>query len=336
MATPVYNPFEKFNFTPDTCFLSGNKIRPHEETAPVFPAWLMKEFNLEEQPFKLLDESFVTYQSLTIPCAQEIYQENILHLEQEIENAFSKGYQAVKELEKLHLFQWVGKTIYGILFNEIQIGLKQQLALGETFNFSQSLRHKFANLHVMLQSLIRKVEFDGPSPWSIHVFEVDNAPGTFTYRDEINTLIFSVKLKDFGIIACLQDNGTNTIYHRNILNEALNHKLHPVQFEEVCARFFYSAYLFNRLPEYTILPTDEAVFIEAMPLRGISNKPPFDPWQTKTYAQVLENFWKPWGFSLFEIIKNPEHPVSFLVDENNRFKHPGSIDLPQGSTTLPG
>jgi hypothetical protein len=56
-----------------------------------------------------------------------------------------------------------------------------------------------------------------------------------------------------------------------------------------------------------------------MPLADMSMKPIFDHWQNKTYGQVLENFWKPWGLTLFEIIKNPEHPISFLVDETGAF-----------------
>jgi hypothetical protein len=47
-----------------------------------------------------------------------------------------------------------------------------------------------------------------------------------------------------------------------------------------------------------------------MPLRGTQNKAIFDVWMNKTYGQVLENFWKPWGLSLFEIIKDPSSPVS--------------------------
>ncbi len=138
-------------------------------------------------------------------------------------------------------------------------------------------------------------------------------------------------MKDFGIIACLQDNGTNRSYHKDILEKIEDQVLHPIQFEEVCARFFYSNYLFNRLPEYTIMPTDEAIYIEAMPLRGMSNKPLFDIWQNKVYGQVLENFWKPWGLLLFEIIKNPEKPMSYLLDDHQQFIPAASLQLPSGT-----
>jgi hypothetical protein len=134
-------------------------------------------------------------------------------------------------------------------------------------------------------------------------------------------------MNDFGLVACLQDNGESANYHQELLQKVEDQKLHPIQFEEICANFFYSAYLFNRLPEYTILPTADAIYIEPMPLR-ISSRPVYDIWQAKTYGQVLENFWKPWGFLLLEIIKNPERPMSFVLDSNKDFIESDQVDLP--------
>jgi len=92
---------------------------------------------------------------------------------------------------------------------------------------------------------------------------------------------------------------------------------------------FYSAYLFNRLPEYNVLPAGDETYIEAMPLRGMSSKPLFDDWIGKTYGQVLESFWKNWGFLLFEIIKNPEKPMSFLFDSDGELIDGTTIELPR-------
>src|SRR5690606_28290854 len=153
---------------------------------------------------------------------------------------------------------------------------------------------------------------------------------TFSYRDEINTLVYSLRMNDFGLIVCLQDNGTNGVYHQKYMEAVGAPHLHPIQFEELCARFFYSAYLFNRLPEYVVSPTDEMTYVEPMPLMDMSMKPIFDPWQTKTYGQVLEQFWKPWGYTLFEIIKDPENPMSFLLDDQGEPRPPHGITLPKG------
>jgi hypothetical protein len=76
------------------------------------------------------------------------------------------------------------------------------------------------------------------------------------------------------------------------------------------------------------MPVSDDTFVEAMPLRGISSKPLFDFWQNKTYGQVLENFWKKWGFLLLEIIKDPENPISFLLDTDGNFINETTIALP--------
>lgn len=325
MPQPLYNPFADFRFDNKTCFLSGE---PATVQTQVFPAWLMRRFGLEDKPLKLLDESIRTYESFRLPCTEAVAG-HIDALEATVEQAFVAGYDAVSQLDKVTLFQWIAKLVYGMVFNEIQTGVRQHALSGEAMNFSQVLVHKFRNLHLMLQSVIRPMQFDGAQPFTIAVTRVDNEEGAFSYRDEINTLVFSLRMQDFGIIACLQDNGANGIYHADYLEKTDGQLLHTIQFEELCARVFYSAYLFARLPEYTVVPTAHTVYVEPMSSSDAGVRPVFDPWQVKTYGQVLENLWKPWGYTLFEIIKDPEHPMSFLLDENGELKAPETLDLPE-------
>ena len=329
MATPIYSPFDAFNFSNRNCFLTGAQLNSEEERIQIFPQWLMTRYGLEDRPFKMLDESMATYKDLKLPCAAAVNEQYLEPLEAEIAAAFDTGYEAIKQLDELKLFQWAGKLLYGIIFNEIQAGIRQQHAQGEEFNMSQAIIHKFSHLHLMLQSLNLPIEFDGFKPFSLVLFKVDNAGDIFGYRDEINTLTFSLRIKDFGIIICLQDNGANASYHREALEKTRGQTLHPIQFEELNARFFYSAYLFNRLPEYNILPVADTIYVEAMPLRGTSSKPLFDDWMNKVYGQVLENFWKNWGFLLLEIIKKPDEPMSFLFDADGRFINAALIELPR-------
>ncbi len=320
MDFTLYQPFKTLQFDAKHCFLSGQALVSSEEEKGVFAPWFLQAFGIADRPFKLLDESIATYQALKVPCSTAVYEEAIAPLEAEIQEAFSKGYEGLKEVSEIKLFQWIAKLLYGIIYHEIKQGIRQQRALGEAFTLSQAMAHKFENLHLMLQSLIQPINFEEPKPWSIKVVKLAHEDNFFSYRDELNTLSFSLRAHDFGIIACLQDNGTNVQYHHEILEICDDQTLSPAQFEELCARFFYSAYLFNRLPEYAVLPTPDTIFIEAMPLQGISSKPIFDVWDVKTYGQVLENFWKPWGFTLLEIIKDPEKPMSFLMDEAGAFQ----------------
>jgi hypothetical protein len=327
MVTQLFDPFENFNFGNRTCFLTGQALVSADEKIQVFPSWMMNRYNLTDQPFKLLDESISTYKDLKLPCATAVFDQYIEPLEKEIETAFTGGYNAVKLLDEFQLFRWAGKILYGIIFNEIQVAIRQQHANGEEFNISQSIVHKFRHLHMMLQSLNKPIEFEAFKPFSLFLFPVNNAENHFTYRDEINTMTFSLRLENFGLILCLQDNGANRLYHRDLLQKIGLNTLHPIQFEEFCGKVFYSAYLFNRLPEYEVMVVEDKIFLEAMPLRGMSSKPLFDAWNGKTYGQVLENFWKKWGFLLLEIIKNPDHPMSFLLDEDENFKDAATIDL---------
>ena len=327
MPEQIYYPFKKFNFNNRTCFLSGQPLSSEEEKIQVFPTWLMNAYGLADQSFKLLDESIATYKDLKIPCSATINEQWLDPAEAIIADAFSEGYEGLKALEPVKLFQWAGKILYGIIFNEIQTGIKQQHIQGQEFNISQALIHKFSNLHLMLQSLYLPVIFEDFTPFSFFLFKVDNGEDEFLYRDEINTLIFSMRMKDFGLIICLQDNGANRNYHRDLLEKIEGYTLHPIQFEEFNARIFYSAYLFNRLPEYNVLPVGDETYIEAMPLRGMSSKPLFDFWQNKTYGQVLENFWKKWGYLLLEIIKDPENPMSFLLDADGNLINARSISV---------
>jgi len=323
MSNAIFRPFDRYNFSENVCYLTG---KPANSMRTVFPQWILNQFKLEDKPFKMLDERIITYRDITVPASADVAA-TLEALDEEIQQAFTAGFSAVKEVNQVRLFQWIANQVYGIIHWEIRAGMRQQRAIGEDFNFSQSIAHKFSSLHLMLQSLIRDVEFEGVLPWTIKVFPVNNPPETFSYRDEINTLVFSLRMSDFGIIACLQDNGESLNYHKDILHKVGDSQLHPIQFEELCAKFYYSAYLFNRLPEYTVLPTPETIFIEAMPLR-ISSRAVYDIWQPKTYGQVLENFWKPWGFLLLEIIKNPENPMSFLLDDNGEFAQADTINLP--------
>lgn len=310
MNTPIYNPFKNFDFKNKCCFLSGEQA---VEQISVLPDWLIKVANLTgEEQIKLLDESIRTYHSLTVPANSVVFENNILPLEQKIEAAFARGYEGISALPELDLFNWIGKLMYSFLYIEMQGAIRLNQLSGDGMNMSQGLMHKFGNLHTMLQSMHRQVEFEDFTPWSIIIVSLKEANTAFSFRDEINTLSFSLKFKDFGIIACLQDNGTNKRYHHEILDSIKDQPVSEQQFEELAARFFYSAYLFNRLPEYTIMPVDDVIYIDAMPLKGMQNKPLFDAWTHRTYAQVLENFWKPWDHSLFEIIKDPFAPLSYF------------------------
>lgn len=329
MATRLYNPFDKFDFNQHECFLTGQKIISEEEQISVFPEWILDRYSLHDKTFTMLGENVVKYQQLRVPCSANVIQDSLDPLEEEIEKAFSAGYEEVKKIAELRLFQWMAKLMFGILYHDMAYAIGQQKAKGKSFTLSPLLTRKFTNLHCMLQSLVAPMEFKGANPWTIRAVKIKYSKDVFNYKDETNNLNFSLGMNDFGIVACLQDNGGNGIYNADLIDKIADKTLHPIQFEELCGRFIYSNYLLNTSSDYKFKLTGDTVFAEAVPCIGDEEKFLFKPWENKMYAQVLANYWKPWGLTKSDIISFPNSPISYLIDEySNQVIEPETITLP--------
>ena len=159
MPAQLYHPFKKMLFGNSYCFLSGEALPKDQPSLPVFANWLTESYQLKDMPFKMLDESMLSYADIVLPCSDTV-SEKLADLEHSIETAFEKGYEAVKNLEEDLLFLWIAKTVYGVIFKEIQVAIKQQNTYAEGFNISQGLIHKFEMLHSMFQKVNKDVVFE--------------------------------------------------------------------------------------------------------------------------------------------------------------------------------
>ncbi|MEO6683727.1 MAG: hypothetical protein ABIN48_12975 [Ginsengibacter sp.] len=324
----IYNPFERFAFPENECFLSGQAVETSDKIS-VFPEWIMQRYSLHDKNMTMLAENIVKYSDIKVPCAPQV-KEKIDFLEKEIQEAFEAGYEAVKTIAEIKLFQWMAKMLYGVLYNDFVHGIRHMKTQDKAFTLSPLLTKKYSNLHLMLQSIIRNIEFVNFTPWSISIVPVNYSKDIFNYKDETKNVNFSLGMNDFGIVACLQDNGENKREQENLLNKIVPKKLHPIQFEELCARFLYSNYLLHNSSDYRFGVTDKTVVIESIPLPEDNKEPLFGKWDDKTFSQVLANFWKPWGFTSNDIYTFPDSPISYLInDYTNEFIDPESITLPR-------
>ena len=328
MDIKLYNPFRKFDFSPHTCFLTGQDVHSNEEIH-VFPEWILDRYSLRGKTFKMLEGSSLQYQDMKMPCHSDVIVNAIDPLEKEIETAFSAGYEAVLDVPEERLFQWMAKLFYGVLYQDISIEVNKSTAKGKEFELNGLLNERLKKLHLLLQSLVVPMDFNGPKLWSIRVFKINYSKDVFNYRDELTNLNFSLGMNGFGIVACLQDNGAVGIHQQEMTDLFAKKTLHPIQFEELCARFIYANYLLNHFAEYTIESTEEKISVESAPLVGSSNKYLFDPWDDDMFAQVLSIYWKPWGITKDRIVTFGQSPISYL--ENNdtyEIVEPESITLP--------
>lgn len=323
----LYNPFDEFSFRPDECFLTGKKVNPILDTIPVFPMWIIERYDLHDKIITMLAENAMKYQDISIPCDRIIIDEVINPLENKIEAAFKAGYSEVIKIDPVILFQWMAKFVYGMLYNDIVFGIQQNAKKGMPFSLSPLLTRKIKNLHWMLQSLIVEMQFDEVKPWSIEIVKIETTKDIFNYKDETKNVNFSLAMNDFGIIACLQDNGENSIFHQHLLEKIKGKTLHPIQFEELWSKFLYSNYLLNTSSEYEFLFLKDSLKVKAIPLKNPT--PLFNKWDDKMYAQVLANYWKPWGLEMKDIITFPDSPISYLIDEyTNSFIEREKVNQP--------
>jgi hypothetical protein len=316
MAKTLYNPFSGLDFNFQKCFLTGEPVNFSEEHISVFPEWILDRYSLHDKTFTMLGDGYITkYKELRIPCSRKVIHEVIIPFEKEIEKAFSKGYDEVKKLPEELLFQWMAKLVYGLLYIDLSNALKYHTERNEKFTLSSFLQNKFRNLHLMLQSLNTPMVFKGKKPWSITIARVRYSKDIFNYKDETNKLNFSLGMNGFGVAACLQDNNENAVFHKELTTKIDGRVLHPIQFEELCGRFIYSNYLLTPSLEYSAEATDDKIVVELIPSAVQNKRPLFELWEDEMFAQVLANYWKPWGITMKDIHTFPNSPISFLVNE---------------------
>jgi hypothetical protein len=331
MPLSLFNPFETLYFNSHTCFLTGEDLTSEDEEVPIFPSWILDRFSLRKKKFKMMDQvTGINYDDLKLPCSPMV--KNALNiLDEEIKEAFDEGYHAVKKIPEDRMFLWMGKMVYGVLYNDmcLEISRSSKHPKLKEFKLSPLLKERFGKFHLMLQSLVVPMDFTGNKPWSIKILKLKYSQDTFNYKDEPTNLNYSLGMNGFGIVACLQDNEAVGKKQEDLLNKISDKILHPIQFEELCARFLYSNYLLKKRPVHLIKVMDEKVIIESLPIIETVTEPVFAPWDENMFARVLAEYWAPWGFTKNEIITPPDSPVSFLEnDYTHEFVEPDSIKLP--------
>lgn len=322
MPEQLYNPFKNLEFNYNVCFLTGKEISEENNRINVFPEWIMKRYDLHETPFTMLAENKVNYEALILPVSKIAF-EAIDNLEKEIEKAFTEGYEAVSKLDQLKIFQWLTIRVYGILYNDLAYAYSKNIDSGNQYQLSPYYTNRIMSLHAMLQSLYIPMEMR-TDMWSIAIEKVKYSKDIFNYKDETKNLSTSLAMNDFGIIACLQDNGHNLKFNETIVNNLSGINLHPIQFEELWCRFLYSNYLLRNSTNFKF-ETERDKIIVSNPDTAYS----FEEWDDKIFSQVLANYWKPWGITTQEIYQYPGTTITYLIDElTNKIVDPETINLP--------
>ncbi|TDU42635.1 hypothetical protein BXY82_0028 [Gelidibacter sediminis] len=322
MSQTLYNPFNDLIFDPHFCFLSGALTT---EKMTVFPQWLMDHFKFGDERIEMMDKAkSYTYENLELPCSPEV-KDAFEALDIKIKAAYEQGYDGMARLDEVLIFQWTGRMVYGLLYYEMVYERDRLLKKGEEFKLSPALKERFSNFHLMLQSVIEPISFKGKKPWSIVVFPLKYSADIFSYRDDAINLMFSFGVNSFGFVACLQDNGVLKARHKEVLGKIEGQVLHPVQFEELYARFHYSDYILQYSPKYDVDFNSDDVTIRVKE----EKEPIFGLWNEDIYAQLLSNYWGVYGITKDDILQSQRPTLSFLENPYTKeFVNPEAIALP--------
>ena len=326
MALELFNPFDDLIFDEHFCFLSGALTN---ETIKVFPEWLMDHFKFGDEKIEMLDKvKSYQYSDLELPCSPEV-KNAFADLDVKIQNAYKKGYEGMASLDEELIFQWTGRIVYGLLYYEMVYERDRLQRRGEEFSLSPYLKERFRLFHLMLQSLIEPVSFSERKPWSIAVFPLKYSADIFSYRDDTVNLLFQMGVNGFGLIICFQDNGVIGKRNEEILDKMKGHVLHPIQFEELYARFHYYDYILQHRPEYKIENSESEIIIESLPMKPTETRPLFGFWDEDIFAQLQANYWSVYGIEREDIIKFQKPPLSYLENPYTKdFIDPQTIELP--------
>lgn len=296
------------------CFLCGIRLNKKNRTDEhVFPKWAQKRFSLWDQSLTLINGTAIPYRQLTIPCCADCNKKHLHPIERKVADASLRGADAVGRLDELTLFLWLGKIIYGILYKELFLARDRKSGRKSPIITKQVLKTLSLH-HLFLNAARLPVRFTPAIPASIFVFRIKDIGEKqlqWDFRDSLTDLTVSCRIGRVGILAALHDGRAQRDSRDVFWHRYQGLELHPLQFTELTAAFFYSARLLNRVPKFMIFEGAPVQVLQS-PLQGFSLKPIFDDWNQEHFARILSQMV---GIPFDQIFQPGKGVVSWLHDD---------------------
>ncbi len=245
------NIFTIDNLDGDRCFLCGEQLTDaNRSDEHVFPVWLQHRVGLWDQSLALLNGTKIPYRQLKIPCCADCNNGCLSALANEIGEAFDQGYDAVRSLPPIRLFQWCGKLWYGLLFKELSLLVDRRDASLGTIMGKEGLEDLQTH-HIFLQSIRLPMHFEGFEPASVFIMKThryDDVLDNFDYIDNlfiadgedwIKAPFIAIRCEGVAVACVLEDLGMTQKHFAGKLNFDEGQTLHPLQFVEVASALAY-------------------------------------------------------------------------------------------------
>jgi len=306
----------------DECFLCGSSLTEDTQSVEhVIPKWLQARFNLWDQRLILLNRTEIPYRDLVVPCCRKCNGEHLAKIEADMQRACDKGPESVAKLSPLTLFLWLGKLFYGLLFRELSLRAERSNPDSGPI-VPKHLIQQYSLHHLFLQASRMRVIFDNCFPASILVFRLQVPTSVhlqFHLRDDLERLNICLRMGEVGVLAALQDARALEKQAGFCFEQYQQYHLHPLQFEELGAKFFCWSSKMNRVPKYVISGNEQGISVFQLPLAGLSSKPVFDDFEPMEYAEYLSAFT---GYPVEAIYVEPDQVMTWLHNSGStEFRH---------------
>jgi hypothetical protein len=273
------------------CFLCG-ALNPSISQEHVFPKWLQHRYNLWNQRLILLNDTFIQYRNLRVPCCATCNNEPLSRLEAKISSAVASGYKACVELDPRLWYLWAGKLFYGVLRKELTLPLNRaQPSNGGIV--SEAALKSFSNLHRFLQGIRGNHTFLEEPPYSVLVCNVYDLGEQFDYSfaDSSRYMTLAIRMGEVGVIVAFEDASLTAKSYGRYITEVDGRKLHPLQFDELYAKVTYQVSLINNGIHYvTAEITDSSSYQQTQ----VIGNPYLLEWSQEEFSLVLRAHVSQW------------------------------------------
>jgi hypothetical protein len=276
-------------FGHSTCFLCGCPLRTKNRSDEhIFPKWLQQRFNLWDLQLTLVNQTYISYKRLAIPCCTKCNNVHLSKIENYMRKAVEVGPHAVAKLNPIIAYLWLSKIYYGLLYREHL--LKSDRKRNSKPIVPREVLQGLDLHHYYLQGTRHTIEFPLGLPGSVFVFgtlEPDQPEAQFDFLDLHHEHCIGIRMGSVGLICVFQDGRIVRKIHDSLRRPYYRkNRLHPVQFREAAAEVFYKAYLLRTPVDFHLFETPDK--IQAVPHH--SPHIVFNEWRLQDYCRMLAFF----------------------------------------------
>jgi hypothetical protein len=305
-----YKNLETETFENESCFLCGKKC--DSKTAEhIFPKWLQHKYNLWDKKLKISNGTTIPYRNLTVPCCAICNNEHLSQMEERFKKLLNKSFQDLSFDDEKTIFQWTGKILYATRYKELSLLIdRTKPNIGNILTTIEL--ESYSSLHLFLQSIRYKTEFNEPKPWSIFIFNCKD--DKFFYHNILSSLCLSMKFGKVSITIVYEDNNIISDFMGAFKNLG-DYKINFAQYLEINAHIFYSATLKENVPKYFSHFNRKTEVLTVNTMGDLRSR----EWNDKEYSINLDYLLLSCKIDIGQSTLQSNGTITtFLIDENNK------------------